>query len=78
MRARVLILRHKMISREIKLGCLNDNERLKLLNLDFDQFLDQNDDQENPYSPEDCERLKQIWKDGNVSVRDFDQIFVGL
>jgi hypothetical protein len=55
-----LIIRMKMLYREIRLGCQNDVERLKLLGLDFNDFIDSIKDDEDLMK--DRERLKKLWK----------------
>ena len=39
-RAKALILKMQIISREIKIGCLDDKERLRMLDQDFESFID--------------------------------------
>lgn len=58
----------------IKYDCSTDKKRLQLLNRDFEVFIGSKSTlgTKDDYTENDKEKLMQIWRDGNQTVRTLD------
>lgn len=58
----------------IKYDCSTDKKRLQLLNRDFEVFIGSKSTlgAKDDYTENDKEKLMQIWRDGNQTVRTLD------